>query len=192
MRVLISVYDKKGIVEFAKGLAESGWEIIASGGTAKVLKKAKIKIIPIKKINGFPEIFGGRLKTISPQIEGALLFDRENKTHLREAEKFGILPIDMAVCNFYPFEKAISKKNFSLKEAIENIDIGGPVMVRAGAKNYKYVVVIIEPKDYQKVIAILKEEKEIPLNFKMKLAQKAFATTAEYDRKISKFLKSRL
>ncbi len=179
-RALISVYDKKGIVEFAKELAKLGWEIIATGGTAKVLKKAKIKIIPVEKINGFPEIFSGRLKTISSQIEGSLLFDRENKKHLKEAKKFGILPIDMVVCNFYPFEK---------KATIDNIDIGGPTMIRAGAKNYKYVVVIVEPNDYQKVIAILKEKKEIPVNFKLKLAQKAFEKTAEYDRKISQFLK---
>ncbi len=107
---------------------------------------------------------------------------------MKEAKKFGILPIDMVVCNFYPFEKVISKKNFSLKEAVESIDIGGPVMVRAGAKNYKYVTVLTEARDYQKVIDILKQKKEIPLNFKLKLAQKTFEKTAEYDKKISRFL----
>lgn len=175
-RVLISVYDKKGIVDFAKDLEKLGWEIIASGGTARVLNKAKIKTTSVKNINGFPEIFDGRLKTISPKIEGALLFDRESKKHLSEAKKFGILPIDMVICNFYHLKKGI--------------DIGGPTMVRAGAKNYKYVTVIVEPGDYQKVISFLKEKKEVPFNFKLKLAQKAFKKTAEYDRKISQFLKN--
>lgn len=175
MRALISVYNKKGLVNFANSLAELGWELIASGGTAKVLNKAKIKTTPVKNINGFPEIFDGRLKTISPKIEGALLFDRENKKHLREAKKFGILPIDMVVCNFYPLKKGI--------------DVGGPAMVRAGAKNYKYVTVLATPGDYQKVIKFLKEKKEIPLSFRLKLAQKTFEKTAEYDRKISQFLK---
>lgn len=177
-RVLISVYDKRGIVKFAEELTKLGWEIIATSGTAKILRKAKIKVIPIKKFNGQPEIFDGRLKTISFKIEGALLFDRKNKKHLKEVEKFGILPIDMVVCNFYPL-------NFGGGD----IDIGGPTMVRAGAKNYQYVTVITDPKDYQKVIKFLKEKKEIPLNFKLKLAQKAFEKTAEYDKKISQSFK---
>jgi phosphoribosylaminoimidazolecarboxamide formyltransferase/IMP cyclohydrolase len=176
MRVLISVYDKRGIADFAKELAKLGWEIIASGGTAKVLNKAKIKTTPVKNINGFPEIFDGRLKTISPKIEGALLFDRKNKKHLREAKKMKIEPIDMVVCNFYPLKKGI--------------DIGGPTMVRAGAKNYKYVTVLVEPNDYQKVIHFLKAKKEVPPDFRLKLAQKAFEKTAEYDREIAKYFKA--
>ncbi|MBU4299146.1 hypothetical protein KJ636_03830 [Patescibacteria group bacterium] len=176
MRVLISVYDKTGILDFAKELTHLGWEIIASGGTSNVLNKSKIKTTPVKNINGFPEIFDGRLKTISPKIEGALLFDRENAKHLKEAKKFGILPIDMVVCNFYPLKKGI--------------DVGGPAMVRAGAKNYKYVTVLVTPGDYQKVLKFLKEKKEIPLSFRLKLAQKTFEKTAEYDRKISQSLKS--
>jgi len=175
MRALISVYNKRGIVKFAKELGKLGWEIIATAGTAEVLKRAKIKIIPIEEVNDLPEIFDGRLKTISSKIEGGLLFDRENKQHLRQAKKFGIFPIDLVVCNFYPFEKGI--------------DIGGPTIVRAGAKNYQYVTVIVEPADYKKVIEFLKEKKEIPEEFKLKLAQKAFEKTAEYDRKISQFLK---
>ncbi len=171
MRVLISVYDKKGVVKFARELIKLGWEIIASSGTAKVLNKAKIKTVPVEKINGFREIFDGQLKTISPKIEGALLFDRKNKKHLKEAKKFGILPIDMVVCNFYPLKRGI--------------DIGGPTMVRAGAKNYKYVTVLVEPRDYQKVIHFLKTKKEVPADFKLKLAQKAFEKTAEYDSQIS-------
>ena len=178
-RVLISVYDKRGIVKFAEELVRLGWEIIATSGTADVLRKAKIKVIPIEKFNSQPEIFDGRLKTISFRIEGALLFDRENKKHLKEAKKFGILPIDMVVCNFYPPPK------FGGGE----IDIGGPTMVRAGAKNYQYLTVITDPKDYQKVIKFLKEKKEIPLGFRLKLAQKAFEKSAKYDKKISQFLK---
>jgi len=153
MRALISVYDKEGIVEFAKELKELGWEIIASRGTAKILRKAKVETKEVEEINGFPPIFGGRLKTISPKIEGALLFDRKNKKHQKEAKKFGIEPIDMVVCNFYPPEK--------------EIDIGGPTMARAAAKNYKYVTVIVDPKDYPRVIDFLKRKGKVPLSFRL-------------------------
>ena len=177
MRALISVYDKEGIVEFAKELRELGWEIIASRGTAKILRKAKVKTKEVEEINGFPPIFGGRLKTISPQIEGALLFDRKNKKHQKEAKKFGIEPIDMVVCNFYPPEK--------------EIDIGGPTMARAAAKNYKYVTVIVDPKDYPRVIDFLKRKGKIPLSFRLKLARKVFLKTARYDRAILRFIENK-
>ena len=146
-RALISVYDKKGIADFAKELAGLGWEIISTGGTAKVLKEAKISIIPIEKITGNPEAFDGRMKTISFQVESAILYERNNQKHAKEAKRLKILPIDMVVCNLYPFEEVIRQKGVSLKEAVGNIDIGGPTMIRAGAKNYKYVIVIIDPED---------------------------------------------
>lgn len=181
-RALISVYDKTGIVNFAKKLAKLGWEIISTGGTAKVLKSAGTKIVPIEKVTGNPEVFEGRMKTISFQIEGAILFDRNNKRQLKEAKKLGILPIDMVVCNLYPFEK---------EKTLENIDIGGPTMIRAAAKNYRYVTVIIDPKDYEKIIKILKEKREIPETLRLKLAQKVFQRTAKYDEKITEYFKNR-
>lgn len=189
-RALISVWNKAGIVDFTKSLDKLGWEIISTSGTAKVLKDAKIKVIPIKKITKSPEAFNGRMKTISFRIEGALLYNRENLKHRKEAKKLGIQPIDMVVCNLYPFERVIKQKNCILKKAIENIDIGGPTMIRAAAKNYKYVTVIIDPKDYNKVINVLGQKKEIPEKIRLKLAQKAFQRTTEYDKNIAKFLKN--
>lgn len=189
-KVLISVYDKSGIVDFASQLVKLGWEIISTGGTAKVLKKAGILIIPIEKITGNPEVFDGRMKTISFQIEGAILFDRNDKKHLKEAKKLRISPIDMVICNLYPFEKIISKKNCTIEEAIENIDIGGPTMIRAAAKNYKYVTTLIDPKDYKRVLEILKINKNIPEGIRFQYAQKAFKRTAEYDKKINEFFKN--
>ncbi len=189
-QALISVYNKTGIADFAKKLIKLDWKIISTGGTAKVLRKAGIKVIPIEKITQNPETFDGRMKTISFQIGGAILYDRKNKKHLKEAKKLGIFPIDMVVCNLYPFEKVIIKKNCTLKEAIENIDIGGPMMVRAAAKNYKYVTVIIDPKDYKRIIKILRIKGKIPEKTRLKLAQRVFQRTTEYDKSINKFLKN--
>lgn len=187
-RALVSVWDKIGIVDFVKNLTKLGWETISTGGTAKILKDAGIKVIPIKKITKNPEAFDGRMKTISFQIESALLYDRENKEHLKQARELGILPIDMVVCNLYPFEEVIAKEDCTFKEAIENIDIGGPTMIRAAAKNYKYVTVVIDPKDYNKIINILKKKKGISEKTRSRLAQKVFQRTTEYDKKIAGFL----
>jgi len=191
-QALISVYNKTGIADFTKKLIKLDWKIISTGGTAKVLRKAGIKVIPIEKITQNPESFDGRMKTISFQIGGAILYDRKNKKHLKEAKKLGISPIDMVVCNLYPFEKVIVKKNCTLKEAIENIDIGGPMMIRAAAKNYKYVTVIIDPKDYKRIIKILRIKGKIPEKIHLELAHKAFKRAAEYDRKIAKYFKNAL
>lgn len=180
-RVLISVYDKTGIVSFAKELINLGWEIISTGGTAKVLKEAGIKVIPIEKITGNPEAFDGRMKTISFQVGSAILYDRGSKKHLKEAAKLKIEPIDMVACNLYPFEK---------EKTIENIDIGGPTMIRAAAKNYKYVTVIINPEDYQRIIKLLKTKNEIPAEVRQKLAQKVFQRTAKYEKEIAKYFKT--
>lgn len=188
-RALISVWNKTGIVGFAKSLVKLGWEIISTGGTTKVLKEAGIKVIPIEKVTKNPEAFDGRMKTISFQVEGALLYNRENLKHQKEAKRLDIQPIDMVVCNLYPFKKVITQKNCTLKQAIENIDIGGPTMIRAAAKNYKYVTVIIDPKDYNKVINILKKKEEIPENTRLKLSKKVFQLTTEYDKNIAKLLK---
>jgi len=160
-------------MEFAKELERLGFEIIATSGTAKLLKKRKIKVTSVEKFAGIKEIFGGKLKTLSFKILGGILLDRKNKREMREGRKEGILPIDMIVCNFYPPPK---------------IDIGGPCMVRAGAKNYKFVTVVVDPKDYQMIIKLLKEKNEIPLQIRLKLAKKAFLKTSQYDRKISNLL----
>lgn len=180
-RVLISVYDKTGIVSFAQELIDLGWEIISTGGTAKVLKEAGIKVIPIEKITGNPEAFDGRMKTISFQVESAILYDRGSKKHLKEVAKLKIEPIDMVVCNLYPFEK---------EKTIENIDTGGPTMIRAAAKNYKYVTVIINPGDYRRIIKLLKTKNEIPAEVRQKLAQKVFQRTAKYDKEIAQYFKT--
>lgn len=161
-------------MEFAKELEELGFEIIATSGTAKLLKKRKIKVTSVEKFAGIKEIFGGKLKTLSFKILGGILLDRKNKREMREGREQGILPIDMVVCNFYPPSK---------------IDIGGPCMVRAGAKNYKFVIVLTDPKDYSLVGKLLKEKGEIPLSLRLKLAKKAFSLTAKYDREISRLFK---
>lgn len=191
-RALISVTDKTGIVELAKELTGLGWEIISTGGTAKVLRKAGIKIIPIEKVTGNPEAFGGRMKTISFQIESAILFDRKNPKHVQQAKELDIKPIDMVVCNLYPFEKTVANPGVSGDEVIENIDIGGPTMIRAAAKNFKSVVVVIDPKDYPRIIRDLKDFGSlIPMDTRMYLAAKVFKRMADYEAAIDKFMAER-
>jgi len=179
---LISVYDKQGIVEFAKALHLSGFRIISTGGTAKELKDNNIPVIPIQEITGEPESFDGRMKTISFQIESGILFDRSNPSHVKQAKQLGIKPIDIVVCNLYPFEK---------KNSIENIDIGGPTMIRAAAKNFHNVLVVCDPSDYQKVSAAILN-KDIPKDLRQQLAAKAFGHTSLYDSLIAKFFSKEL
>ncbi|HPD68591.1 MAG TPA: bifunctional phosphoribosylaminoimidazolecarboxamide formyltransferase/IMP cyclohydrolase, partial [Ignavibacteriales bacterium] len=135
-RALISVFDKTGIVELAKSLVENNYEIISTGGTFKLLKEQGIDVIAVEDVTGFPECFDGRVKTLHPKIHGGILFLRENDEHKNSAEKLDIKPIDMVVVNLYPFKQTVSKDNCSFDEAIENIDIGGPAMIRAAAKNF--------------------------------------------------------
>ncbi|MEW6006981.1 MAG: bifunctional phosphoribosylaminoimidazolecarboxamide formyltransferase/IMP cyclohydrolase [bacterium] len=189
-RCLVSVSDKEGIIGFAKALKELGIEIIASTGTAKALKESGIDAISIDKITGHPEILGGRVKTLHPVIFGGILAKRE-ESHLLELEKQGIKPIDMVVCNLYPFEEKI-KGEISEDEAIEEIDIGGVALVRAGAKNYKYVATIIDKRQYDEVIRVLKNNSGIPSEFSYHLAKEAFSYIARYDSIISNwFLKEK-
>lgn len=186
-RALISVYDKTGIVEFAKELKGLGWQIISTGGTYKELKEAGIEVIDIEDITGFPEILEGRVKTLNPYIHGGILFKRDNKDHVDTLEKLNIGPIDLVVNNLYPFEETIKDGNASHEDIIENIDIGGPSMIRAAAKNYKYVTVIVDPKDYPRVLKELKEEGETKLETRLYLARKVFNYTAYYDNLISNY-----
>ncbi|MDN5354774.1 MAG: phosphoribosylaminoimidazolecarboxamide formyltransferase / cyclohydrolase [Candidatus Cloacimonadota bacterium] len=182
-RVLISVSDKTGIEEFAQALNDRGCEIISTGGTKKVLENADIMVTDIAQVTGNPEAFGGRMKTLSFQIESALLFDREQDA--AEAAELGIKPIDMVICNLYPFAKA-KQSGAELAELIENIDIGGPTMIRAAAKNFKYVTVVTDLDDYQDIIQEFKNNSgRISYNTRKNLMNKAFNHTADYDSMIA-------
>jgi phosphoribosylaminoimidazolecarboxamide formyltransferase / IMP cyclohydrolase len=191
-RALISVSDKTGIVELAKELERSGIEIISTGGTAKTLSDEGIKVINVSDITGFPECLDGRVKTLHPKVHGGLLAIRENDEHMRQIKELGIDPIDMVIINLYPFKKTVLKGHVELEEAIENIDIGGPTMLRAAAKNYQDVVVIVDPLDYKKVLDELKVSKEISIKTKFKLAYKVFEHTSHYDTLIAKYLRDKL
>ncbi|MDR1244984.1 MAG: bifunctional phosphoribosylaminoimidazolecarboxamide formyltransferase/IMP cyclohydrolase [Endomicrobium sp.] len=189
---LISVSDKTGIVEFAKELKNLGWDIISSGGTAKILKEKSINCKGISEVTGFPEILDGRVKTLNPKIHGGILAIRNKNEHIKELQKHNISVIDMVVVNLYPFEETINKipkpedKKIS-QDVIENIDIGGVALLRASAKNYKDVVVICDSKDYSVIVDNLKS-KSINEDLKLNLAAKAFRYTAYYDSLISNYL----
>jgi phosphoribosylaminoimidazolecarboxamide formyltransferase/IMP cyclohydrolase len=183
-RALISVSDKTNLVEFCKFLHEHGIELISTGGTAKTLKENGIPFLPIEKVTGNPEAFGGRVKTLSFQISSALLFRRDHKEDQEQAKSLGIKGIDLVVCNLYPFEKTARAKK-PLPELIENIDIGGPTMVRSAAKNYHSVACVTSPDDYPKVMAELTTEAAITLGLRQTLALKAFTMIASYDLSIA-------
>ena len=186
---LISVFDKKGIKPFAKGLEKHGFKIIASGGTYRELKEAGVKVIEVSKITKFPEMMDGRVKTLHPKIHGGLLALRQNPEHMEMLSKYKIPQIDILVINLYPFEKVISKKNFTHEEAIENIDIGGPAMVRAASKNYEHVAVVTDPDMYGFILEELKNNKgEVSHQTKVMLQRKAFELTAAYDTMIASYL----
>jgi len=186
-RALVSVYDKRGIVEFCRNLNKLGIEIIATGGTARLLKENKIPVKEVSDVTGFPEILEGRVKTLHPKILGGILALRQKK-HLDELKKHDINPIDMVVSNLYPFKEVISKKGVQLKEALENIDIGGVNMIRAAAKNFENVVVIVNPDRYDEILSLLKTKKEIDIITRSRLAIEAFNETAKYDLIIHRYL----
>jgi len=188
-RALISVSDKAGIVEFAKELDKLKIEILTTGGTAKALSSEKVRITEVSAYTGFPEMLGGRLKTLHPKIHGGLLWRRDNPQDERDIKANQIKSIDMVVVNLYPFERTVSKPDVEFDEAIENIDIGGPTMLRAAAKNFRDVIVIVDPSDYTKVIQELAAHNgEVSYDTKFYLAQKVFAHTARYDTLISNYL----
>lgn len=186
-RALISVFHKEGIVEFASELKKLGWEIISTGGTYKILKESGIEVIEVNNVTNFPEILDGRVKTLNPYIHGGLLYRRDNENHIKTIEDMKIDPIDMVVNNLYPFEETIKKPNVTHEEIIENIDIGGPSMIRAAAKNYKDVTVIIDPSDYEQVLNELKFEGKTTFRTRQYLARKVFNYTAYYDTLISNY-----
>ena len=184
---LLSVFDKTGILNLAQFLKRLGYQIISTGGTAKILEEGGVTVIPIQEITKNPESFDGRMKTISFQIESGILFDRQNPSHCRESQRLKIKPIDLVVCNLYPFEKTIQNRKVSLAEAVKNIDVGGPTMVRAAAKNFPNVLVVVDPKDYLKVVQALKKSK-VNLNLRQKMAAKAFCHLSFYDSQVGRFL----
>lgn len=187
-RALVSVSDKTGVVEFVKGLLEQGIEVISTGGTKKLLEENGLQVIGISEVTGFPEIMDGRVKTLHPNIHGGLLAVRDNETHVTQMNELGIEPIDFVVVNLYPFKETIAKPDVTFADAIENIDIGGPTMIRSAAKNHKFVSVIVDPVDYDVVLAELKEDGEVKEETKRKLAAKVFRHTAAYDALISNYL----
>ena len=188
---LISVSDKTGIVEFAKSLSDMGVRIISTGGTARVIRTAGIPVTSVDEVTGFPEILSGRVKSLHPKIHGALLAVRDDEDHMSQLRENGIEPIDLVVVNLYPFEKTIANEDVSIEEAIENIDIGGPTMLRSAAKNYRYVGAVIDPADYGLVLKEIKADGELSDDTLMYLATKVFKTTSGYDAAITGFLSAR-
>ncbi len=189
-RALISVYDKTDLLDFARFLLEHSIEIISSGGTARFLKENGLTVKSIDEITGFPEILNGRVKTLHPKIHGAILADKQKRSHLEELSRLSIEPIDIVVVNLYPFEKTYIN-NAPHEEIIENIDIGGPTLIRAAAKNYMNVTVICDPKDYQTVIDEIKQYGEVRLETRLKLAHKAFELTAYYDSLVARYFREK-
>src|SRR5215471_19497246 len=188
-RALISVSDKAGIAKFARELEKQGVDIISTGGTAELLRKEKIPVREISSFTAFPEVLEGRVKTLHPRVHGGLLYKRGNEKHEAEARECGFEPIDLVVVNLYPFEATIAKPDVALAEAIENIDIGGPSMIRSAAKNYESVTVVVDPADYDVVLQNMRDNNgETTLKLRERLAIKAFIKTSEYDRTIGRFL----
>ena len=188
-RALISVSDKKGIIDFAKTLIKFNVEILSTGGTAKLFAENNIPVIEVSDYTGFPEMLDGRVKTLHPKIHGGILGKRDDEKHLQTMNKFNISLIDLVVVNLYPFEATISKENCQLSEAIENIDIGGPAMIRSSAKNYNGVAVVTEVSDYKMIEDALKQnDGALNLECRFNLAKKAFEHTAKYDSAISNYL----
>lgn len=185
-RALISVSDKTGLVDFAQGLAALGMEIVSTGGTAKALRDAGVPVTYISDVTGFPEILDGRVKTLHPNVHAGILALRSDD-HLKQLAELNITPIDLVVVNLYPFRETVAKPNVALAEAIENIDIGGPAMVRAAAKNYQHVLIVVNPERYQEILTAVQDNR-VTDELRLALAREAFAHTASYDSAVSKYL----
>lgn len=187
-RALVSVSDKTNLVPFVQGLVDNGYEIVSTGGTKRVLDEAGISTISIEDVTHFPEILDGRVKTLNPYVHGGLLARRELPEHMATLEKLNITPIDLVCVNLYPFKETIEQPDVKLADAIENIDIGGPSMVRSAAKNYRDVTIVVDRADYDQVLAEIKADGDTSLAARTKLAAKAFRQTAAYDALISQYL----
>lgn len=190
-RALISVSDKSGLIEFAKKLAEADVEILSTGGTAKAMREAGIEVIDVSDYTGFPEMMNGRVKTLHPRVHGGLLALRDNDQHMKEAEENDVKMIDLVVVNLYPFKEVVAK-GAEEEEVIENIDIGGPSMLRSAAKNFKFVTVVTDPEDYAKVAEAIIQNGETDLQMRKKLARKVFTLTQSYDEAIDAYFRERL
>ena len=189
MRALISVSDKTGIVEFAKELTKLSVQIISTGGTCRKLKEEGVEVEEISQLTGFPECLDGRVKTLHPRVHAGILAMRSNSEHMKQLKELGIEPIDLVVVNLYPFKETIAKEGVTRAEAVENIDIGGPSMLRAAAKNYQDVAVVTDPSDYEVVLSQLRENGSVSLETKFYFMQKVFEHTANYDAMIAAYLK---
>jgi len=187
LRAIVSVHDKKGVGPFAQALQGLGWEVFSTGGTKKALEEAGVKVKSISDITGFPEILDGRVKTLHPKVHGGILARRDLPHHREELKREGIEPIDLVAVNLYPFRETVAR-GAGLEEALENIDIGGPTMLRAAAKNFPHVLVVVDPRDYEEVLGLLRQG-EVPLEIRRRLAQKAFQHVAAYDAAIAGYLR---
>ena len=187
MRAIISVFDKTGLADFARGLSHSGFEIFSTGGTQKALEEAKVPVKSVSGLTGFPEILDGRVKTLHPVIYGGILARRDQPDHMKQLAKNNIETIDLVAVNLYPFVQTVAKEDVTLDDALENIDIGGPTMIRASAKNFPSVIVVVDPADYQPVLEQLRAG-GVALDERKRLAQKAFQHVATYDTAISQYL----
>ena len=190
-RALVSVSDKTGLVDFVRGLKNLGWEIIATGGTRKLLEDSGVATIGISDVTGFPEILDGRVKTLHPKVHGGILARRDVPEHMKTLEEQGIGTIDLVCVNLYPFRQTISREGVSMEDAIENIDIGGPSMVRSAAKNWKDVTIVCDPSDYDKVLSELSENGWTSDDTRLKLSAKAYTHTAEYDMCIASWMRGK-
>ncbi len=188
-RAIISVSNKKGVVEFAKALNSLGVEILSTGGTAKALREAGVSVKDVSDYTGFPEMLDGRLKTLHPKVHGGLLSRRDNPKDMEDIKEYGIELIDMVVVNLYPFEETIAKPNVTFAEAIENIDIGGPAMLRSASKNFKDVAVVTDNNDFEKIINEMQDLKgDLSYKTRLALARKVFRLTSKYDNAIADYL----
>ena len=190
-RALVSVSNKTGLVDFVKGLQTAGWEIIATGGTQKLLEESGVKTIGISEVTGFPEICDGRVKTLHPKVHGGLLARRDEPSHLHALEENGISFIDLVCVNLYPFRETIAKEGVSMADAIENIDIGGPSMLRSAAKNYNDVTVVCDPTDYSTILAEINATGNTTLETRLQLSAKAYTHTAQYDACIATYMREK-
>jgi phosphoribosylaminoimidazolecarboxamide formyltransferase/IMP cyclohydrolase len=189
MRAIISVSDKTGVTEFARGLVKLGYEIFSTGGTKEIIAGAGVKVKSVSEITGFDEILDGRVKTLHPMVHGGLLARRDKAEHMEQIKEYGITPIDLVAVNLYPFRQTVAKEGVTIEQALDNIDIGGPTMIRASAKNYPGVVVVVDPADYNLVLEKLQKH-TLELDERKKLAQKAFQHVALYDTAIAQYLRS--
>lgn len=189
-RALISLTDKSGIDDFAKALAELGVEILSTGGTAKKIRDCGVAVTDVSEFTGFPEMLDGRVKTLHPLVHGGILNQRANPDHQQQCAQHGIKPIDIVAVNLYAFEKTVAQPDCSLADAIENIDIGGPTLLRASAKNFQDVTVIVDPADYEQVLSEIRATGNTTLKTRFRLAVKVFQLTSSYDTTIATWLEN--